>query len=431
MLTSQLVEANLDFKGNIAILGVDGKVLLTNKGNLLVGNVGTDDVAQRHVLETLVLTDVVKVGNVDARRNHGSVKGENLERGKVGSKELVLFKLGTPGQHRHKSGGCVNELTKGASALLVDHGNKAFKLTTDTGGVAVGLDKANVTLDGGALVLDPESLGLLEGVVRARVESLGVSQVHVLLGLVGRGLRGALEVLGNLGHFLRVIAKDELDGLALERAVLNLVLGLRANVAALGRGGGVAGSNKNFKDVALFVQAGVFRQEVLAGHPSVDSLNISLGNTLSIRVVGGGVALVEETKKHLGLLRMVEHGGLAALVKLGGFGAGGDNSVGGLFAATGQELGVTKGLEVAHVAYDLHAILEEAGDLVGLDASLGGNRRPVSIAALVDGKNQVENVLGLERDLADGDSAAGKGGPGDIGLAAGAASMARRARHTC
>lgn len=98
VLTSQLMEANLDFKSRLAVFDNNGKICLFDEGNLLIGVRGTQDIAERHVLETFILTDVVKVGNVDTRRDAGAVESKDFQGGKVWCQELVLFKIGTPRQ---------------------------------------------------------------------------------------------------------------------------------------------------------------------------------------------------------------------------------------------------------------------------------------------------------------------------------------------
>jgi hypothetical protein len=56
-----------------------------------------EHVAQGHVLEPLVLADVVVVGDVDARGHTGASEGENVQTREVGAEELVLFELSRPG----------------------------------------------------------------------------------------------------------------------------------------------------------------------------------------------------------------------------------------------------------------------------------------------------------------------------------------------
>ena len=68
MHTGKLVKANLDLERSIALLLVDLKILITDKGDLLIRSLSTQHIAERHVLETLGLTNVIVVGAVDRKR---------------------------------------------------------------------------------------------------------------------------------------------------------------------------------------------------------------------------------------------------------------------------------------------------------------------------------------------------------------------------
>lgn len=67
-VTKKLVEANLDFKGLVGSRLVEGLLLVLDERNLLVGCFRAENIAERNVLETEILSDVVVVGNVDTRR---------------------------------------------------------------------------------------------------------------------------------------------------------------------------------------------------------------------------------------------------------------------------------------------------------------------------------------------------------------------------
>jgi hypothetical protein len=62
--TRQLVEPNLYLKGGIAVFLVQWQVGLGDEGNLLIRSLGAQDVAQAHVLEALLLPDIIVVWTV-------------------------------------------------------------------------------------------------------------------------------------------------------------------------------------------------------------------------------------------------------------------------------------------------------------------------------------------------------------------------------
>lgn len=65
-MAEELVQTDLDFKSGVTVLLVGFQVAVFDKGYLFVGGFGGEDVAQRDVFETNVLTNVIIVGNVDA-----------------------------------------------------------------------------------------------------------------------------------------------------------------------------------------------------------------------------------------------------------------------------------------------------------------------------------------------------------------------------
>lgn len=84
-----------------------------------------------------------------------------------------------------------------------------FPFPSDTVGVSVSLNEADIGLDHRAFVSDPESLSILEGLQRSLLERLGISKLHILLVIIGRVLSSLLVVIGNKSHLLRVVSKNE------------------------------------------------------------------------------------------------------------------------------------------------------------------------------------------------------------------------------
>jgi hypothetical protein len=68
-VAKKLVQTDLDFEGMVGILLVKVLLVIFNKRDFLVGGFGGEDVAERNILETKVLSNVIVVGNVDARRD--------------------------------------------------------------------------------------------------------------------------------------------------------------------------------------------------------------------------------------------------------------------------------------------------------------------------------------------------------------------------
>lgn len=65
-VTEEFVEADLDFEGLVGVGFVQGLLGVFDEGDFLVGRFGTEDVAERDILEAEVLSNVVVVGDVDA-----------------------------------------------------------------------------------------------------------------------------------------------------------------------------------------------------------------------------------------------------------------------------------------------------------------------------------------------------------------------------
>ena len=58
------------------------------------------------------MTNLVIVGNIDSRRDSGPGKGHNIQRGEVGTEELVLLVFCGPGQLRQQLFGFVYKFLK-------------------------------------------------------------------------------------------------------------------------------------------------------------------------------------------------------------------------------------------------------------------------------------------------------------------------------
>lgn len=63
-LTGQFVKADLDLERSVSLLLVNLKVLVSNERNLLIWGLGTHDVSEGNVLETLSLPDVIVIGTI-------------------------------------------------------------------------------------------------------------------------------------------------------------------------------------------------------------------------------------------------------------------------------------------------------------------------------------------------------------------------------
>lgn len=60
------MQTDLHLKGEIAVLGIHLEICGVDEWDGLAGGLGTQDIAERDVLEAEVLADVVHVGDVDA-----------------------------------------------------------------------------------------------------------------------------------------------------------------------------------------------------------------------------------------------------------------------------------------------------------------------------------------------------------------------------
>jgi hypothetical protein len=55
------VDANLDFKGSVAVFLVNWEICIRNEGNLLIWCFSTEDVSERDVLESLRLSNIIVI----------------------------------------------------------------------------------------------------------------------------------------------------------------------------------------------------------------------------------------------------------------------------------------------------------------------------------------------------------------------------------
>ena len=90
-VAEQLVQADLNFEGGVAILAVEGLVGVGDEGDGFVGGGGGEDVAQAHVFEAEGLPDVVVVRDVDSciracEISMGGLRGEDRGAGRILSK---------------------------------------------------------------------------------------------------------------------------------------------------------------------------------------------------------------------------------------------------------------------------------------------------------------------------------------------------------
>lgn len=140
-------------------------------------------------------------------------------------------------------------------------------------------------------------------------------------------------------------------------------------------------------------------------------LDLILGNSGRVGVVGRHVASVDEAEMQLARLIMTEDAAVGRLVKLGRLRRGGSKCGDSLFAASREELGIAKALIVSIVTKEHGGILQEAGNFGLLYTSLLTQSIPVAIGALVQGQDEVVNWLRLWGDLSKNNSGASKAGP--------------------
>eukprot|EP00964_Phaeocystis_antarctica_P021731 scaffold12080_cov67-Phaeocystis_antarctica.AAC.9 len=174
---------------------------------LVAGTVrGLQHVAERYVLEAVVLPYGVVVGDVDASGHARAAESEHLERREVGAEEYILLEHLGPGEEGEQCLGPVDQPAELAAGLLVDARDEALPLAAHARRVAVGLDESNVRLDGGAFVLDPVAGGLhvvLDGSELERAHHRGH---HLRLLLVGRKHLRLAEARDDARHEGRVVA---------------------------------------------------------------------------------------------------------------------------------------------------------------------------------------------------------------------------------
>jgi hypothetical protein len=61
-MAKEFVEADLHLKGRVTVLAVDLAISLGDERNLLVRGLGAENIAERDVLESIVLANVIIVG---------------------------------------------------------------------------------------------------------------------------------------------------------------------------------------------------------------------------------------------------------------------------------------------------------------------------------------------------------------------------------
>ena len=143
-MAEELVDANLDLEGGVAVALVKGEIVGADEGDGFVGAFGAEDVAEGDVLEADLLADVVVVGDVDAGWDAGAREREDLERGEIRGTEFVFLKVFGPGELRDRLRGGFDELLEGEGTLFVDHRDHAFPFPPDAGGVPISLNEADV-----------------------------------------------------------------------------------------------------------------------------------------------------------------------------------------------------------------------------------------------------------------------------------------------
>ncbi|KAI6761102.1 hypothetical protein HG531_001655 [Fusarium graminearum] len=197
--------------------------------------------------------------------------------------------------------------------------------------------------------------------------------------------------------------------LALERSVFHSELGLLANITSLAGDFLDSRGDQNLKvSIRRLSKTVVFGEKTLGLHPVRDSLDVILGDVGGLRVVSSHVAIVWVAQVHHGRVVGAEDATLCSLIKLVGFGRSGSQGSNSLLGAAGNKLGVTKALVVSIVAEEHGGILEEAGGLFLLNASLLGQGVPVAICRLVQRQDQIKDGLRLWGDLSKDNSGAGK-----------------------
>lgn len=123
------------------------------------------------------------------------------------------------------------------------------------------------------------------------------------------------------------------------------------------------------------------------------------------------MAAFGETHVHDARVVGAEDGTIGSSVELGSFGGCGGQGGDGSLSASGDKLGVSEGLVVAHITEELGSILEEQGGLGLFNAGLVAQRSPVATRGFVEGNDQVIYGLRLGRVLAQTNPGTSKGSP--------------------
>lgn len=318
--------------------------------------------------------DVTYVGNVDSSRDATAGESDDLQAGEVRRKELVLLEVLTPGELGNLCRGSVNQFAKRFGPLLVHTSGKSFPLSPDPVRVTVGLDEADVALDSRAEILDPVALRVLVRLHGAVMERLDVLALHgVFLGVGGVLLRLG-EVAGDLAHLDAVVAEDQMELLALQRARE----GPFRFFDVASRGVSDGGSDEDFEVAGGgLAHASVLGQQALlleeVGGVS-DFLSRDVGR---VRVVRRHMALVRVAEVHAsdaGLVQVI----LEGVVKLLGVLTGRCEFGEALLWDARDDLAVTKRAVVARVADELGGVVEEMLEILVRDASLGLHLLPVT-----------------------------------------------------
>lgn len=240
------------------------------------------------------------------------------------------------------------------------------------------------------------SLTVLESLQRTSLKRFAVSCVHVLLVLIVCVFGGLLDVGSDAPHLFSVVTKGQLDGLALQDAVLHSELGILSNITSFGGNASYGRGNQNLKvAIAILAQSSVLGKKALLLGPVGNGLDLSRLDVRRIGIVCSHVAILGESKMHDGRVRGAEDSSIGSLVELVGFQRGGSQGRHTLLATSGNELGVTEALVVASVAEEHDSILEESGHLFLVDASLHSESSPVASRGVVEGNNEVIDGLRL------------------------------------
>jgi hypothetical protein len=100
-------------------------------------------------------------------------------------------------------------------------------------------------------------------------------------------------------------------------------------------------------------------------------------------------------------------GSIVALGSRGYLGKSGE----GLLVASREKLGISEALVVSTIAEELGGILQESGKLIIAYTGLGRQCLPVTVTSFVKLDDELENVFGLWRCLAQNNTITRKGRP--------------------